>query len=142
LLGAAQALRDANGYARAPGESGRHESGIALLRERLGAKQFEATFAQGAALSLGEAVADASKRRGRRGRPAGGWSSLTPSEQQVASLAAEGLTSPEIAERLVISASTVKFHLSHIFKKLGVAGRRDLARELRSRDQEGGGTDP
>lgn len=50
---------------------------------------------------------------------------LTPREQEVLALMVEGLTNPEIAERLVVSLSTVKFHVSRIFCKLGVAGRAE-----------------
>ena len=43
------------------------------------------------------------------------------------SLAADGMTNPEIAARLFMSRSTVKTHLSHVYAKLGVANRTDLA---------------
>ena len=62
-----------------------------------------------------------------------GWDSLTPTELQVADLAAEGLTNAVIAERLYISANTVKTHLSHIYHKLGVNGRTELAVALARR---------
>ena len=48
-------------------------------------------------------------------------------ESQVATLAAEGLTNPEIGERLFISRGTVKAHLTHTYKKLGVDNRVQLA---------------
>ncbi|MFE6862933.1 AAA family ATPase [Nocardia sp. NPDC057668] len=51
---------------------------------------------------------------------------LTAQELQVARLAATGLTNREIAARLLISPRTVGNHLSHIFAKLGLAGRGDL----------------
>lgn len=75
-------------------------------------------------------------RRGRRGprrRPATGWGSLSPSEQKVAALAAEGLTNPEIAERLFISRHTVGTHLRHVFEKLGLSSRVELARRYADR---------
>lgn len=50
---------------------------------------------------------------------------LTPRETEVLSLMAEGMTNPEIAEKLVISNSTVKFHVSSILGKLQVDSRTE-----------------
>src|SRR5205085_537733 len=81
----------------------------------------------GERLSLDEAVAFARRARGERGRPAAGWGSLTPTEQQVVDLVVDGLTNPQIADRLLMSRSTVKAHLAHIYRKLAVANRAELA---------------
>jgi DNA-binding NarL/FixJ family response regulator len=48
---------------------------------------------------------------------------LTPREAEVLSLVAAGLTNAEIAERLVVSAATVKSHINHIFAKIDVRDR-------------------
>jgi DNA-binding CsgD family transcriptional regulator len=56
--------------------------------------------------------------------------SLSRREAQVALACAEGLTNSEIGEKLFISEQTVKFHLSHIFVKLGVRRRAELISRL------------
>jgi DNA-binding CsgD family transcriptional regulator/tetratricopeptide (TPR) repeat protein len=69
-------------------------------------------------------------RRGRRGarqRPQQGWESLTPTESTVAQLVAEGLSNPQIAERLFVSRRTVQTHVAHIFTKLDITARAQLA---------------
>jgi DNA-binding CsgD family transcriptional regulator len=78
-------------------------------------------------LTLPEAVAYARRTRGKRNRPSSGWAGLTPAEQSVVRLAVEGLTNPDIGARLFMSRSTVKTHLSHIYAKLGVTNRTELA---------------
>jgi DNA-binding CsgD family transcriptional regulator len=62
-----------------------------------------------------------------RKRPASGWESLTPTELEVVELVAEGLTNPQIGQRLFISAGTAKIHLQHVFEKLGVHSRSEVA---------------
>jgi DNA-binding CsgD family transcriptional regulator len=80
-------------------------------------------------------------RRGQRGprrRPQWGWGSLTPTEHTVAGLVAEGLTNPQIAERLYISRRTVQTHVSHIFTKLDMASRAQLAAAVAQHGTEPG----
>jgi DNA-binding CsgD family transcriptional regulator len=52
--------------------------------------------------------------------------SLTAQEAQVARLAAEGHTNPEIGARLFISSRTAEYHLHKVFSKLGISSRRQL----------------
>jgi DNA-binding CsgD family transcriptional regulator len=65
--------------------------------------------------------------RGRRERPQLGWEALTPTELSVARLAVSGCTNPEIGEQLFISRRTVQTHLSHVYAKLQISSRVELA---------------
>ena len=55
---------------------------------------------------------------------------LTPQERQIAELARDGLSNPEIGARLFLSRRTVEWHLRHVFGKLGIKSRRELAGAL------------
>jgi DNA-binding NarL/FixJ family response regulator len=65
-----------------------------------------------------------------RKRTAGTSQELTAQEAQIARLAREGLSNPEIATRLFISARTVQYHLSKVFAKLGISSRSQLTHVL------------
>ncbi|HTR74128.1 MAG TPA: LuxR C-terminal-related transcriptional regulator [Solirubrobacterales bacterium] len=128
LAGAAAAARRTRGCVRMPGpgrwtaaaDGEDEDRRTALARARV----------EGERLSLAGALAYARRSRGRRDRALAGWASLTPTEEDVARLAAEGLSNPQIAGRLFMSRSTVKTHLSHAYAKLGVANRTELAAGL------------
>src|SRR5437868_6950220 len=82
------------------------------------------------------AVADLARRElaatGARPRRAilTGVESLTPSELRVAELAGNGLTTRQIAEALFVTPKTIEFHLRHIYRKLDVGSRGELAAVL------------
>jgi DNA-binding CsgD family transcriptional regulator len=121
----ARACEDA---ASAVSRIGRREEAAALLGEavevyeRVGAFM-DLTRAEAALRGIG---IRRSRKRARR-RPSTGWESLTPTEIEVVLLVTQGLTNVEIGQRLFISRRTVETHLTHIFAKLGVSSRVQLA---------------
>ena len=133
LFGAADQLARSMGFVRGPIHQSKRLAHLELARKRLGAEAFDGALAEGSALTMDEAVEYASRARGERKRPSYGWDSLTPTEQKVAELAGEGLTNPQIAERMFIARGTVKVHLGHIFTKLTVSTRSELAAEVARR---------
>jgi DNA-binding CsgD family transcriptional regulator len=74
----------------------------------------------------------ARKRVGPASRPSAGGigAVLTAQETQVARLARDGLSNPEIGARLFISPRTAQYHLSNVFTKLGISSRGQLHRVL------------
>ena len=54
---------------------------------------------------------------------------MTPTEHKVLDLVAEGLTNPQIGDRLLMSRATVKTHVAHLLAKLGARSRAELAAE-------------
>jgi predicted ATPase/class 3 adenylate cyclase/DNA-binding CsgD family transcriptional regulator len=127
LLAAVDTARRECGYARPAITEPDHEDTLAGLRAALGDEAFDGAWSAGAALSLEEAVAFVRRARGARGRPSTGWASLTPTELDVVRCVVEGLNNPEIGARLFMSRGTVKTHLSHVYAKLGIANRTELA---------------
>ena len=136
LLAAAEAARRllrylAPGFTAARGAAAR---AAAQARHALGDDGFAQAWEQGQALALDDAVAFAARKGGGRKRPATGWASLTPAELEVIRLVGEGLRNDAIAQRLFITPGTVKVHLTHIFTKVGVTTRAELAVQAAAQD--------
>jgi predicted ATPase/class 3 adenylate cyclase/DNA-binding CsgD family transcriptional regulator len=129
LFGAADAARRQMGVVRFKVLEADDEARIARLQNVLGENDFDGAWAEGAALSIEEAVAYAQRGRGERKRASSGWASLTRAELDVVKLVSEGLGNKNIAERLFISPRTVQAHLTHIYAKLGLTSRVQLAQE-------------
>ncbi|MFD6698204.1 MULTISPECIES: AAA family ATPase [unclassified Microbacterium] len=108
--------------AKENGEARRQLSQAAEAFERLGAAPWLAR-ARSELRAMGVAAGPAPEAT----------ADLTPQEQEIARLAAAGLTNRQIGERLYLSPRTVGSHLYHLFPKLGVASRAGLSDALRER---------
>ncbi len=134
LYGAAESIHRHNGDTRFAIYQADYEASVQALRNTMGDADFEAAWAEGAALSCTEAIAYAQRGRGERKRPSSGWGSLTPAELDVVRLVGEGLGNKDIATRLFVSPRTVQSHLTRVYTKLGLSSRVQLAQESARRD--------
>ena len=133
LLGAAESIRQRMGAVRFKIYDADYQASAVALRDAMGEEDFDAAWAEGAALSTEEAIAYAQRGRGERKRPTSGWASLTPTERDVVRLISEGLGNKDIATRLFVSPRTVQTHLTHVYSKLGLTSRVQLAQEAARR---------
>ena len=109
-------------------DHGRRDEAAALLTEAM--ERFEQAGADswaGRVRAKLRALGVHPGAHGSRQRPEGGWESLTETEVSVSLLVAAGLTNGAVARRLYISPHTVNTHLRHVFAKLGVSNRVELA---------------
>jgi non-specific serine/threonine protein kinase len=126
-----------------------HANAEQAAREELGEDRYRALHDQGAGYPLAEIIRLAADGAddlpphpahpagpAQAGLPGSGHRTaapgLTSREREIAELVAEGLSNRQIAERLVISKRTVDAHIEHIYGKLGVSSRVQLAGWLRS----------
>jgi len=133
LEGAASGIRARIGVRRVPADDQFSARMKQKAIDALGQDGYDTAFATGAGLTTADAIAYARRARGERKRPSRGWDSLTPTELIVIRHVTAGLTNPQIADRMFIASGTVKVHLSHIFAKLGVDTRSQLAAEAARR---------
>ena len=85
-----------------------------------------ADLARGGLTSAAERTRTEPQRVATRQAPA----NLTPTERQIAQIAADGLTNKGIAARMFVSAKTVEANLSRVYRKLGISARTQLGRAL------------
>jgi DNA-binding NarL/FixJ family response regulator len=138
LLGASARARSERGLVRWQTDTTHLEALADELRAALGEAGYAESFAEGGELSTADAIAWARRARGNRNRPSAGWESLTPTELQVVRLVAEGLTNPQIGERMFIARGTVKVHLSNVLRKLDMSTRTEVATDVARRAAAGG----
>ena len=100
------------------------------LHKRAARDALETAVASFEALGARPWMKRANAELGRIGGRAPSRDALTPGEQQVASLVAEGRTNREVAGSLSVTERTIEGHLSNIYAKLGVRSRTELARRL------------
>jgi DNA-binding CsgD family transcriptional regulator len=111
---------------------GRRKDARAQLRtaHRMFTDMGMAAFAERAGRELQATGATVRKRRAET------RDDLTAQERQIAQLARDGLSNPEIGARLFLSPRTVEWHLRKVFSKLGIHSRRELANALPSSDSQ------
>jgi len=139
LYGADEAFRDANSRAIIPVYRAEYEHSVAATRAQLGEQAFAATWAEGRTMTFEQVLAEEGKATvstsiaigSSLSPPAQGPkypAGLTAREMEVLRLLAQGLTSAQIAERLVIGLVTVNSHVRSIYSKLGVTSRAAATR--------------
>jgi predicted ATPase/class 3 adenylate cyclase/DNA-binding CsgD family transcriptional regulator len=133
LFGAAAAIRQRTGEVRYKIHQADYEASVTSLRDVMGQEGFDVAWAEGTGLSTEEAIAYARRGRGERKRPPTGWASLTPAELDVVRLVSEGLSNKDIAMRLFVSPRTIETHLTHVYTKLDLSSRVQLAQEVTRR---------
>jgi DNA-binding CsgD family transcriptional regulator len=140
LWGATEILRETMGAPIPPSERAAYERSVAAARTQFGEQAFAAAWSEGHMISLEQVLAakgaekipefiptepsSVSSKPVSSLFPAG----LTPREMDVLRLLAQGLTSAQIAERLVIGLVTVNSHVRSIYSKLGVTSRAAATR--------------
>jgi DNA-binding CsgD family transcriptional regulator len=133
LFAVAETMRHRMGATRFKIYDAVYEDSMTALRDAMVDREFDTAWAEGTALSVEEAIAYAQRGHGQRKRSATGWASLTATERDVVRLVSEGLANNDIATRLFISPRTVQTHLTHVYAKLGLTSRVQLAQEASRR---------
>lgn len=106
---------------------GRRSGYEARARAQIGDETFDDAYRHGSGMTVDETVAFALRREATEREPAPAESPLTPREQEVAILVAEGMSNKEIAAKLVISQRTAEGHVEKILGKLGFKTRAQIA---------------
>jgi predicted ATPase/DNA-binding CsgD family transcriptional regulator len=129
LFGSAEALRQAVGAFVLPLYRAEYDGGVAAARAGLDEGAFTAAWAEGRGMTPEQAVEYALGTEDPAPPPPEDTALLSAREVEVLGLVAEGLTDPQVAERLYLSPRTVGQHLRSIYRKLGVPSRAAAAKE-------------
>jgi predicted ATPase/DNA-binding CsgD family transcriptional regulator len=132
LLGASEALRETSGAPVAAVDLSRYALLVARVKNHLRADTFATAWRQGRELPIDAAMdlalrADAPQGASTPAAEVDGPGVLSRRERDVAQLIASGSSNRAIADTLVVSVKTVETHIQHIFRKLNVKGRAEIA---------------
>ena len=133
VLGAAEALREAHGFALWLDHRPSHDHCVATAKTALGERDFAAAWAAGRRLTLHDIAAEVLADGPDSASPpvalrsAADGAGLTAREAEVLRLVAEGRTDPEIADALFVSPRTVEWHITNLFRKFGMRSRAAIA---------------
>jgi non-specific serine/threonine protein kinase len=133
LFGAAQALREAVGAFVLPLYRAEYDRGVAAARTGLDDTTFQASWSEGRTMTPEDAVEHALGKQEAATASPEDTSLLSAREVEVLGLVAEGMTDPQVAQKLYLSPRTVGQHLRSIYRKLGVPSRAAAAREALQR---------
>jgi DNA-binding NarL/FixJ family response regulator len=128
LFGAAEALREAVGAFVLPLYRAEYDLGVAATRAGLEEAAFAAAWSEGLAMTPEQAVEYSLEPSPATPHPRN-TAELSTREVEVLGLVAEGLTDPQVADRLYLSPRTVGQHLRSIYQKLGVPSRAAAVKE-------------
>jgi DNA-binding NarL/FixJ family response regulator len=129
----AEALREGSCMPLLPGQNPAYEQTVTAIRAQLGEEAFATLWSEGRSMTPEQAIAVLQgaemPQQGLAAKPsATSPAGLTAREMEVLRLLAQGLTSAQIAEQLVIGLVTVNSHVRSIYSKLGVTSRAAATR--------------
>jgi DNA-binding CsgD family transcriptional regulator len=134
LVGSAQRVCDESSLTLLDLFREQHERSVSLITRAIGQKAYDAAFARGSAMTIGEgvafAVADQQVPKPMPSAKAASDSVLTHRQLEIAGLIAADLTNRQIADRLFLSERTVETHITNMLNKLGLNSRVQLSRWL------------
>jgi predicted ATPase/DNA-binding CsgD family transcriptional regulator len=137
LWGTAERTREVIGAPIPPVQQAAYAHALLRARRQVNEQAFRAAWAEGHRMALEQVLASRPAARSSAPAPvsprspaprSGAAARLSPRETEVLRLLTEGLTNPQIAERLVVSLPTVNKHVASIFNKLGVNSRSAATR--------------